>query len=62
MILFHVLAESHLTALLLVRSYHAFVNFADDNHLLMIAGKQHKHASGKITTLMRMLTKEGERR
>ena len=60
MMLLHVFAETYFAAFLLVRPNDAFVYLAeDDDFLRVFSGKQHQHAGGKISALVRVLPVEG---
>ena len=61
MMLLHVFAETYFAAFLLVRPHDAFIYLAeDDDFLRVFSGKQHQHAGGKISALVRVLPVEGE--
>ena len=61
--LLHVFAEAYLAPFLLIGTHDTFIYLAEDYNLLRIfPGKQHQHACGKISALMRVLSEEGEGR
>ena len=60
-VIVHVMAESHLTIVLLLRSHLTVLHLLHQHDFLLLGSDEHQHFCGEITALERILTKETER-